>query len=236
MAVFMDNRSRDISSLRWFSGFGLYITTLSLLLLWASNTNQGSAVNLLFFIIYVSFACTFCPLPIFWLFLWIAREHNPFVIALLGSIATCIANLHDYYILNSLLRWEKFGRAKDSRWYKKGAAWFSKYPFMTLVVANILPLPVDFVRLLAISTGYSRLPFTVANFLGRYPRYLILAALGYELNLSNRTIVIVLIATILIAAVKAYPKLIKKWRSKNRIQESGFRSQESGVRSQEKNV
>ena len=231
--MLMNNSSRDISSWRWFSAFGLYIAVLSLLLLWTSSAGNKALANLIFFTIFVSFACTFCPLPILWTFLWISREHNPFLVALIGSVATCIANLHDYYILNSLLRWERLARAKDSRWYKHGSKWFKKYPFWTLTVANILPLPIDFVRLLAISVHYSRLPFTCANFLGRYPRYLILAGIGYELNLSNRAIVIVLVVTIAIAAAKSYPKLKKKLQGKtDSSQESESRIQNLEVRSQ----
>jgi uncharacterized membrane protein YdjX (TVP38/TMEM64 family) len=207
-------RSRPISIAKWFSAFGAYIAVLSLLLLWTANGGQESLKDLVFFTIYVSFACTFCPLPILWIFLWIARDHSPLVIALLGSIATCIANLHDYHILNSLLRWKRLSRARDARWYKRGAEWFSRYPFWTLAGANFLPLPVDFVRLLAISTGYSRIAFTLANFIGRFPRYLILAVLGYELKLSNKAILIVLLATVTIAAIKSLPKL--KDRIKNR--------------------
>jgi membrane protein YqaA with SNARE-associated domain len=224
----MHNGSRNISSTRWFSFFGIYVAVLSLLLLWSNRVGNTALVNLSFFTIFVSFACTFCPLPILWLFLWISRDYNPFLIALTGSVATCIANLNDYYILNSLLRWKKLARAKDSRWYKRSAAWFSRYPFWTLTIANVLPLPVDFVRLLAISTGYSRVPFTLANFLGRYPRYLILAGLGYQLKLSNKVILIVLLVTVTIAVVKSYPKLREKLlgREENR-QESGDSRQDS---------
>lgn len=211
-----DHSRTDISAWRWFSFFGVYAAALSLLLLWANGSSREQLANLCFFTLYVSFACTFCPLPILWIFLWISRGFNPLIVALLGSTATAIANLHDYYILNSMLRWDRLARARDSRWYKKASIWFTRYPFSTLTVANFLPLPIDVVRLLAISTGYSRAPFTAATLVGRFPRYLILAWLGYELDLSNTAIAVVLLITILVAAVKALPKLRERWKNWNK--------------------
>lgn len=207
----MNTSSRNISAVRWFVGFAIFIAILCLALLWARSAGRRSLTHLIFFIIYVSCACQFCPLNIIWIFIWIAREYNPFLIALLGSLATCVANLHDYYILNSLMRWDRLGRAKDSHWYKRWAEWFSRCPFWTLVVANFLPLPIDVPRLLAISTGYSRIPFTAATLVGRYPRYLILTIYGYQCKPSIRTIVIILIVTAVIPlTIKLVQKLINK--------------------------
>ncbi|MEJ2744627.1 MAG: hypothetical protein P8123_02920 [bacterium] len=191
----MNDRSRNISAVRWFSGFAIFIAALCIALFWAHSTGRSSLTHLIFFIGYVSFACQFCPLNIIWIFIWIAREYNPFLIALIGAMATCVANLHDYYILNSLMRWDKLGKARESHWYKRWVRWFSRCPFWTLAAANFLPLPIDVPRLLAISTGYSRLPFTMATVVGRYPRYLILTILGYEYKPSIRTIVIILLVT-----------------------------------------
>lgn len=209
----MHIRSRNISSVRWFTGFGLYAVAIGLLIFWANATGRIPLKNLLSFVLFVSFACQFCPLPIIPLFLAISRDHNPFLIALLGSLATCIANLHDYYILNSLLRWERIGKAKDSAWYRRGVRWFEKYPFWAHAAANFLPLPIDVVRLLAIATGYSRMRFILSTFIGRYPRYLILSLLGYTLQLSNKMILVILAVTIAVAAAKSLPKLIEKWRT-----------------------
>jgi len=168
---------------------------LGVALHWAGSTERKPLTHLIFFIMYVSCACQFFPLNIIWIFIWIAREHNPFLIALIGSLATCVANLHDYYILNSLMRLERLGKAKDSHWYKRWAGMFSRCPFWALVIANFLPIPIDVPRLIAISTGYSRIPFTAATLLGRYPRYLILTIYGYQYKPSIRTILIILLVT-----------------------------------------
>lgn len=213
----MNLQSRNISGVRWFVGFSIYVILMSAAALWASSTGRIPLKNLILFVIFVSFACQFCPLPIIPAFLAISRAHNPFLIALLGSMATSIANLHDYYILNSLLNLERLKRVRDSHWYKRASAWFSKYPFLTLSASNFIVPPVDVPRLLAISTGYSRVPFTLATFLGRYPRYLILSYLGYELKLSNKAIIIILAVTLLIALIKYLPKMRERMRGKRCI-------------------
>lgn len=208
----MRHHPRDISNIRWFTAFGLYILALCAIFLWARSAGRTPLQHLVSFVIFVSFACQFCPLPIIPMFLWISREYNPFLVALLGSMATCIANLHDYYILNSLLRFEKVAKTKETRWFRRAAQWFERAPFWTLTLANFLPLPVDVPRLLAISNGYSRIPFSLATFVGRYPRYLILAVLGYELKLPNWAIIAILLLTLLIALIKTFPKLRARWR------------------------
>ncbi len=198
----MNAPARRLSLVRWFAGFALYAAALGAGVWWAGAAGRTDVKDLLSFTLVVSCACQFVPIPIIPLFLWIARAWNPFLVALVGSAATSVANLHDYYILTALLRWDRIGKAKEAAWYRRAAAWFGRYPFWTLAVANVLPLPVDVPRLLAISTRYSRPRFVLATLVGRYPRYLFLSVVGYELQLTNLQILVVLIATVAIAGIK----------------------------------
>ena len=205
----MTSRSYTLSPVRWFTGFAVYAAALGAGAWWAGATGRTPLAHLIFFTLVVSCACQFCPLQIIPLFLWIGRTHNPIFLALLGSAATCVANLHDYYILTALLHWDRIGKARDAAWYRRAADWFGKYPFWTLALSNVVVLPVDVPRLLAISTRYSRLRFVLATLVGRYPRYLLLAGLGYKLKPTNRQILTVLAALAAIAGLKA---IHKRWR------------------------
>jgi len=205
----MNATPSKLSPVRWFTGFAVYAAAMGLGVWWAGATGRTPLAHLIFFTLVVSCACQFCPLQIIPLFLWIGRTHNPFLVALLGSAATCIANLHDYYILTALLRWDRVGKTKDAAWYRRAAEWFGKYPFWTLAVSNVVVLPVDVPRLLAISTRYSRPRFVLATLVGRYPRYLLLAGLGYKLKPTNLQILAVLAALAAIAGLKA---IHKRWR------------------------
>ncbi len=89
---------------------------------------------------------------------------------------------------------ERIDRVRGTASYRRAAEWFARWPFWTLVASNIVVLPVDVPRLLAISTRYSRPRFVLATLVGRYPRYLLLAGLGYQLKPSNRQILAVLAA------------------------------------------
>lgn len=208
----MNSERGRLSPLRWFAGFAVCAAALGLLAWRAGATGHASAKDLLLFALVVSCACQFVPIPIIPLFLWIGRTWNPFLVALVGSAATAVANLHDYYILTALLKVERIDRARDAAWYRRAAAWFGRYPFWTLAVSNVVVLPVDVPRLLAISTRYSRLRFVLATLVGRYPRYLLLAGLGYELKPTNRQILVVLAV---LAAIWGLKVLYRKWTKRN---------------------
>ncbi len=199
----MNPAPRRLSPLRWFAGFSVCAGAIALLAWGAGAAGRAGARDLLLFTLVVGCACQFVPIPIIPLFLWIGRSWNPFVVALVGSAATAVANLHDYYILTALLSFERVDRARDTGWYRRAAEWFGKHPFWTLAASNVVVLPVDVPRLLAISTRYSRLRFVLATLIGRYPRYLLLAGLGYEFKPTNRQILAVLALLAAIWGAKA---------------------------------
>jgi uncharacterized membrane protein YdjX (TVP38/TMEM64 family) len=175
---------------------------------------------LILFLLYMSVAFTFLPLPTAWIVLWAAREVEPFSVAVIGTLGTCIANLHDYYIIHYLFRVERVKKAKKTRFYRKAVEWFERAPFATLTVASFLPIPVDVVRILAVSTDYPRHRYALATFAGRFPRYLLLAYLGYELQLSNKVIFFVFLATAIVGAVKGISKLRDQYRENRNENES----------------
>jgi membrane protein YqaA with SNARE-associated domain len=200
--------TREISSRRWILSFAAFLLAAGALFAASREIESLARIEvLMILLLYTSVACTFLPLPTAWIVLWAAREANPVGVALTAAAGTCIANLHDYYILNYLLGLRRVGRVKKTGLYRSAAGWFGRAPFATLCAASFVPIPVDVVRILAVSTGYSRLRYTLASFAGRFPRYLILAWLGYELELSNRAILIVFAATVLVGAVKGLSKI-----------------------------
>lgn len=187
-------------------------------LLWASGGTPGHPrlEVLSALLLYTSVACTFLPLPTMWIVLWAAREAGPVPVALVASLGTCVANLHDYYIVNGLCRLGRVQQARSTRTYARAVGWFRRAPFLALAVATFLPLSVDPVRLLAISAGYPRRRYVLATFAGRFPRYLLLAVLGHELQLSNRAIAAVFVGVALLGLAKGALHLIERRRSRAR--------------------
>jgi membrane protein YqaA with SNARE-associated domain len=186
----------------WVTAFAGFLLA-SAAVLWLARGVHREVEVVTLVLLYLSFACTFLPLPTAWILLWGAREAGPLAVALAGTAGTCIANLHDYHALGALRGLGPMQRALRSGWYARAAAWFGRAPFVALAASSFVPIPVDGVRLLAISVGYPRPAFVLASFVGRLPRYLLLALLGRELALSNSAIVAVLAATIAIGATKA---------------------------------
>jgi len=204
---------RSISWRRWVAAFFVFLFACAALLFVSRDTPGLYHIEVLvLYLLYMSVAFTFLPLPTAWIVLWAAREVEPLSVALIGTIGTCIANLHDYYIIHYLFRVERVKKAKNTRLYRSGVRWFERAPFLTLSAASFLPIPIDVVRILAVSTEYPRRLYALATFAGRLPRYLLLAYLGYELQLSNRVIFVVFLATAAIGAVKGFSKLRDKYK------------------------
>jgi membrane protein YqaA with SNARE-associated domain len=212
---------RPISWKKWVAAFFFFVLFCAALLAISRGTPRLAQVEILIlYLLYMSVAFTFLPLPTAWIVLWAAREVEPLSVAVIGTIGTCIANLHDYYIIHYLFRVERIKSAKRTRFYKKAVEWFARAPFATLTVASFLPIPVDVIRILAVSADYPRTRYALATFAGRLPRYLLLAFLGYELQLSNRAIFVVFLVTAAIGLVKGISKLRDRARYRDGTTES----------------
>jgi len=203
---------RTVSWRKWVVVFICFLLANAVLLSVTRGTPRLAQFEILIlYLLYMSVAFTFLPLPTVWIVLWAAREVEPFSVALIGTIGTCIANLHDYYIIHYLFKVNRIKKAKNTRFYRSAIEWFHRAPFATLTAASFLPIPIDVVRILAVSTDYPRRWYLLATFAGRFPRYLLLAFLGYELKLSNKAIFIVFLATALIGITKALLKLKERY-------------------------
>lgn len=188
----------------WALAFTAFVAASGAALWLARNTLRDPELEvLILLLLYLSFACTFLPLPTAWIVLWAARETGVLWVAVVATAGTCIANLHDYHIVNGLWRVGRLRRARESAWHARAVEWFRRAPFLSLTVASFVPLPVDAVRLLAISAGYPRPAYVLASYVGRFPRYLLLAVAGYELRPSNLAIFAIAAAIALVAGAKA---------------------------------
>jgi membrane protein YqaA with SNARE-associated domain len=192
----------------WLVAFtGFLLVSVGLLLGARGAPGLDALETLTLLALYTSVACTFLPLPTAWIVLWAARSVDPWTVALVAALGTCIANVHDYYIVNALCRLGRIREARQSKFHDNAVRWFHRAPFLTLSVASFAPIPVDFVRLLAVSTDYPRRRYVVATFVGRFPRYLLLAALSWQLQLSNRAIAVVLAVTVVVGLLKGAQEL-----------------------------
>jgi membrane protein YqaA with SNARE-associated domain len=126
-----------------------------------------------------------------------ATHWHPLTVALAMTAASCFSAVIDYSLLTPLA-----SRAQEwlnsGRWLGRVAARFLTAPFSTLVVVNLLPVPLSPFKLLSIATRYPLARFELALVLGRTPRYFLLAWVGSSLQLPLWQIIA--IALLLVAA------------------------------------
>jgi membrane protein YqaA with SNARE-associated domain len=178
-----------------------------------------AAVKLLGFGLFVSLCCTFLPLPANGVVAAVATRQvavaptaagTVLLVALVGALGSTVANLNEYHLFTWMLRSRHVARVRHTRMYAAAARWFGRAPFLLLVVFNILPVPIDIVRMLAITYRYPRPRFAAANFIGRFVRYAVIAAVAYALAAQGWFVAAILLG--LGAALAAWRLVPGAWR------------------------
>jgi membrane protein YqaA with SNARE-associated domain len=205
----------------WFVPFAFLLAILACVYFVGGKGSTTAGLVLLFG--YLSLACTFLPLPTTWLILWAAAPVeggglglSPWAVATVGALGTATGNMHDYYLLTFLYRFKPVRKIRATRFYQRVAAWYNRAPFGTLAAASFLPIPIDFVRLLAISEGYNRVKFVLGSLVGRWPRYLALAILADQFKLGWQWILGIAGATVVLGLWRGLPPIIRWLRARIR--------------------
>ncbi len=210
----------DLSMRRWFVVYGAHLLALAvptaILLAGVAEgpwyflhhldeftSHPDQAAKLLIFCLYVSVATTFLPLPTGWIVAAVAMRATALspdvlvttlLVALVGAVGSTFANVTDYHVFTWMLRHHRVAAVRRWRLYERASRWFARGPFTAVLVFSFLPIPVDVVRMLAATTRYPLRPFALANFLGRFIRYAVIAAVTFELANQGWVSVVVLLA------------------------------------------
>jgi membrane protein YqaA with SNARE-associated domain len=185
----------------------------------ATFAATSATVKLLAFGLYLSICCTFCPLPTRWLVAGLATREaavtgelwtTVLAVAAVGALGSTVANLNDYHLFTWMLRSRRIAKVRTSRVYRASAGWFGRAPFFILTVFNVVPIPVDVVRMLATTYRYPRLRFAAANFVGRFISYGVIAFVTFWWNLGREAVVTLLGLAVALGAMRALPKLARK--------------------------
>jgi membrane protein YqaA with SNARE-associated domain len=188
-----------------------------------SVDDTGPWIKLTILCLYMSLACTFIPLNTSWIISAAAIAPGitgeiattTLAVAITGAVSSTVANLNDYHVFTLMLRSEKIAKIRHTKTYSAAERWFARTPFGILTLFNVIPIPVDVSRPLAASHRYPRHLFAAANFLGRFVRYSIIAALTFTLGEQGWIVTVALIgAAALMIATKLVLSVLKK-RTRN---------------------
>jgi membrane protein YqaA with SNARE-associated domain len=161
----------------------------------------GALRDYLRYFTYVSICSNVIPVPSTPAVLWMGREYNPLLVAFLGAVGTCLANMIDYEVLGTVVRSRLLKKVRESRHYKASVNAFNKVGFPLLTLVNFGYFSFDIVRLIAIAAGYARWKYVVSTFVGRFARYLILAYVGEFFHIPIWAIALVTLALMVPAAI-----------------------------------
>lgn len=147
------------------------------------------SLKLLFLLVYMTFACTFFPLPTPPIIMDYGGRFDPILVAVVAGIGTCMAGLIDYTVITYIIKHKKVSKVKQTKAYKYCAWFYHKVAFISLVIAGFTPIPFDPFRFLAGATGYNRGKYVLAIFIGRAPRYYLLAKFQHMLHIPSKYLI-----------------------------------------------
>ena len=199
---------------------------------WTQNTVEtfrrtSPAIKLLIMLLYVSVACTFLPLPTGWIVAGVATREaaiaaglsesvaavallTTLIVGLIGAAGSTVANLNDYHLFTWMLRHHRIAAVRQTKAYQSAARWFSRQPFFLIVVFNMIPVPVDLVRVLATTYRYPRGPFALANFIGRFIRFTLIAFVTFWWDLGAIAPIGLLALAVVLGTVRLGPRLLRR--------------------------
>ncbi len=175
---------------------------------------KGSRYSqLISFFGYMSVACTLIPLPTPPYVIALGKVFDPSIVALAGAIGNCIAAFVEYQLLLWLFsKTELQQRVETNRVFQRFSYYFRRAAFVCLIFTGFTPIPFEPFRFAAILARYNLPLYLLAVFLGRFPRYYLIALIGDQYLIPTRYLIILLIALLVMPIIGM---LIKHYTSAN---------------------
>ena len=162
----------------------------------------GARLLIAFFLYTATLNSGLIPFPTMTAAIFLGKSHPPLLVAAVGTSGSAVSSVIIYYLVTKLSKKGRMRRIENSRLIRSWKALARKSPFLSLVVFNAIPLPIEPSRFLAIFNRYRITRYVTAISLGRFARYFLLAALGQTFRIPNSVLIaltLVLIASPLLA-------------------------------------
>jgi ribonucleoside-triphosphate reductase len=142
--------------------------------------------------------------------LYYGKIYNSFTIALIGGVAATLAGFIDYETINTVVKLKSVKKIySEAKLYKKAIGFFLKAPFLMIIIAALTPIPFYPFKFLATSIDYPEDKYLSAIFIGRTPRYFILAYTGKVINIPNSILIGAFILMFVWAGIKKFQEFMK---------------------------
>jgi len=161
------------------------------------------------------------PFPTMTAVIFLGKSYSPLLVAVVGTAGSAVSSIIVYYLMTKFSQKENLKKIENSQIIKSLKTWTNKSPFLSLVVFNAIPLPVEPSRFIAVFNRYSITKYVVAISLGRFVRYFLLAALGGTFQIPNGALIVLTIALIVVPLLA---KKSKKFFQHRRFEFSFFRN------------
>ena len=116
------------------------------------------------------------------------QRYPPFLIALVGAVASAAAEYLNYHLYRALLGCDSFDRVMRSRTARMVGDVFARQPFLAIWICAWSPLPDWAARILASHARYSVPRYLLAIVAGRIPKFWLLASVGLYWMPSGRVL------------------------------------------------
>jgi membrane protein YqaA with SNARE-associated domain len=183
--------------------FALQIAfVLTLLIVWTTSKSLQESKSL-WVLFFYSFPAEFliATVPHEPVLLYFGKFYHPLTVALVAIPSTLFTEMLNYSTFKYITDLKIFARLRGKKAVQKTVQFFNKAPFLTLWVAGITPIPFYPLRFLVVLAKYPLLKYILAVFLSRFPRFIILAYVGYKIQLPDYMLIALFVILIAIANI-----------------------------------
>jgi membrane protein YqaA with SNARE-associated domain len=183
--------------------FALQISfVLTLLIVWATSKSLQESKSL-WVLFFYSFPSEFliATVPHEPALLYFGKFYHPLTVALVAIPSTLFTEMLNYSAFKYITDLRIFTKLREKKAVQKTIQFFKKAPFLTLWVAGITPIPFYPLRFLVVLARYPLPWYILAVFLSRFPRFIILAYVGYKIQISDYLLISLFVVLIAIANI-----------------------------------
>jgi membrane protein YqaA with SNARE-associated domain len=197
--------NEELKYLPWIKTFlfALQISfVLALLIVWATSKSLQESKSL-WVLFFYSFPSEFliATVPHEPVLLYFGKFYHPLTVALVAIPSTLFTEMLNYSAFKYITDLRIFTKLREKKVVQKTVQFFNKAPFLTLWVAGITPVPFYPLRFLVVLARYPLLKYISAVFLSRFPRFIILAYIGYKIQISDYLLIVLFVILIAIANI-----------------------------------